>query len=151
MFIMMGWSKASEPVQFLKLINTYQLIPENWPWLLNSMAVLLPWIEIVCGTLLLLGIGVRGSALLLLAMLGVFTGAVLLRAIGIYQAGAIPFCAIKFDCGCGSGEQYICRKVPENLGLMALCLVALFSRSGRFCIWRNLLPAGRLPWNFEGH
>ncbi len=151
LFIVMGWNKATDPPQFLKVIHTYQMVPDTLPWLLNSMAALMPWIEIVCGTLLILGIAVRGSALTLLIMLAVFTGAVFLRAYGIYEAGNVPFCSIKFDCGCGSGEQYICRKVPENLGLMALCLIALLSGSMRWCVRRDLVPAGRLPWNIEGY
>jgi hypothetical protein len=63
----------------------------------------------------------------------------------------VPFCSIKFDCGCGSGEQYICRKLPENLGLILLSLFALFSKTDRFCLWRNLVPAGKTPWRIEGY
>jgi hypothetical protein len=53
-------------------------------------------------------------------MLAAFTCAVARRALGIHALQHIAFCAIKFDCGCGAGEEFICRKVVENLGLMIL-------------------------------
>lgn len=156
MFIIMGAHKAGDPVAFLKLIRLYDMVPDTMPTLLNAMAILLPWVEIVCGFLLVAGIAVRGSSLLLLGMLAVFTVAVFMRAWGIYQAGntggqILAFCSIKFDCGCGSGEVYTCRKIPENVTLMLLSLVALLSRSDRYCAWRNLIPANKLPWNIEGY
>jgi hypothetical protein len=46
----------------------------------------------------------------------------------------VPFCAISFDCGCGSGEVNVCGKVLENSVLWLLALLALLSRSRRFCV-----------------
>jgi hypothetical protein len=72
-------------------------------------------------------------------MLLAFTAIVTLRALHIYNTSEIPFCAIKFDCGCGAGEEWICHKIPKNLGLCALSLVVLLSRSRRWCL-RGDLP-----------
>ncbi len=151
LFIIMGWNKAVQPGEFLKLTRTYQMIPDSMPELLNLTAITLPWLEIFCGVLLIAGIALRGTALLLIGMLVFFTGAVIARAIGIYNAQDIAFCAIKFDCGCGSGEQYICHKVPENLGLLALSFVVLLSRSRRFALWPRLIPSQRIPWSMQGY
>ncbi len=151
MFVWMGFNKIAEPAEFLKLIRLYNIVPEGMPWLLNSMAALLPWLEVFCGLLLLAGIAVRGVFLIVLVLLTVFTAAIISRAMGIYHAGDIAICAIKFDCGCGSGEVYICRKVPENVGLWLLSLIGLVSSSRRFCLWRNLIPAERSPWRMEGY
>ncbi len=138
-----GLIDLSGPVEFMKLIREYQIFPDSlWP-LLNLTAVALPWVEVVCGLLLVLGIGLRGSALTLGLMLIFFTVVVTLRAIGIHNATGQAFCTIKFDCGCGAGEVLICRKIPENLGLLALSVVVLFSRSKRFCLAHNLVPADR--------
>jgi len=134
LFIYMGMNKALEPIDFLKAIREYRMIPEQPPLLINLIAALLPWIEVTCGVLLVLGIAVRGNALLLLVMLVAFTIIVTLRALHIYHTENIPFCAIKFDCGCGTGEEWICHKIPQNLGLSALSLVVLFSRSRRWCL-----------------
>ena len=93
---------------------------------MNCIAIGVPWVEVFCGLLLLAGIAVRGTALLLAGMLAVFTVAVFHRALGVQAALAVPFCSVKFDCGCGGGPEFICAKLPENLGmfLLAVWLVA---------------------------
>ena len=58
-FLYMGLNKALDPVGFLKLLNEYHLV--NQPFLLNSLAAVLPWFEVFCGLLLLAGVGVRGA------------------------------------------------------------------------------------------
>jgi uncharacterized membrane protein YphA (DoxX/SURF4 family) len=88
--------------------------------LLNSIAAGLPWFEVFCGLLLLTGIAVRGTALTLLLMLVPFTILVWHQALLLQAAQNIPFCAVKFDCGCGTGEEFICRKLLENFLLILL-------------------------------
>ena len=88
--------------------------------LLNFIAVSLPWFEVFCGLLLLAGVAVRGTALTLTVMLVPFTLLVLHRALLLHAAQNIPFCAVKFDCGCGTGEEFICRKLLENFLLLVL-------------------------------
>jgi uncharacterized membrane protein YphA (DoxX/SURF4 family) len=128
LFIYMGLSKVLRPELFLKLVHEYDLV--TTPWLLNSIAATLPWFEVFCGLLLVLGIAVRGSALMVALMLVPFTGIVLQRALAIAAQQGLPFCAVKFDCGCGSGEVYICGKLVENTLLLLLSL-ALLSGYGR--------------------
>ena len=140
-FILMGAAKTSDPADFLKLIREYHMFPEQAYLLMNLTAVVLPWLEVVCGMLLLLGVATRGSALLLALLLLAFTVMVTARAIGIYHAGGIAFCAIKFDCGCGAGEQYICAKIPENTGLFLLSLLVLLSQAPRLRL-RDLVCPG---------
>ncbi len=131
-FLYMGLNKALHPVEFLKLVRQYDAI--HSPFLLNLTASGLPWVEVFCGLLLLLGIAVRGTAVILVAMLIPFTVLVLLRALAMSKAGGLPFCAIKFDCGCGTGEVLICRKLAENTLLMALSAALIFWQRGRFCL-----------------
>ena len=83
---------------------------------------MLPWVEVFCGLLLVSGIGVRGTALTLFALLVPFTLTVAHRAWQIHALQAIPLCAVKFDCGCGMGEVLICRRVVENGVLILLAL-----------------------------
>jgi hypothetical protein len=108
------------------------------PLVLNLVASSLPWFEIFCGLLLLLGVAVRGAAVIVLAMLVSFSLAVLLRALGIQETSGLPFCAIRFDCGCGGGEVLICRKLGENLFLIALSTALLFWNSERLCLRHTL-------------
>jgi putative oxidoreductase len=128
-FIYMGGSKALDPVGFLKLTRQYDLV--HVPILLNLIAVIIPWLEVFCGLLLLSGLAIRGSAMLLSTMLVAFTAIVIRRALAIHAATLIPFCAIKFDCGCGNGPVFICHKVAENALLLLLALSLLFWQNHR--------------------
>ena len=132
MFLYMGLNKALHPVEFLKLVRQYDMLHHHL--LLNFVASTLPWFEIFCGLLLLLGVAVRGAAVMLVAMLVPFTVVVLLRALEIHDAGGLPFCAIKFDCGCGAGEVFICRKLAENVLLTALSSALVSWGSHRLCL-----------------
>lgn len=129
LFLYLGLHKALLPVEFLKLVRAYDLV--QTPWLLNSIAALLPWFEVLCGLLLLAGVAVRGTALWLVAMLVPFTLAILRRALEVQSAEVIAFCAVKFDCGCGAGEVLICRKLAENTVLTALAIWLIVTRHGR--------------------
>jgi uncharacterized membrane protein YphA (DoxX/SURF4 family) len=132
LFIYLGLNKALHPVDFLKLLREYDLT--QTPLLLNSIAAALPWFEVFCGLLLVLGVAVRGTALTLLLMLVPFTALVLRRALEIHSALDIPFCAVKFDCGCGEGAEFICRKLTENIVLMLLAAWLLAGCGRRFCL-----------------
>ncbi len=130
-FIYMGVTKAMHPAEFLKLVRQYDVLPQ--PILLNVVAATVPWFEILCGLLLVLGVAVRGVALVALLMLMAFTAIVLIHARSIQATGGLPFCAIKFDCGCGTGEMFVCRKLGENVLLMGASVGLLFARHSRFC------------------
>ena len=119
-FIGMGISKALDPVDFLKLIRQYDAIAQ--PWLLNLAAGALPWFEIFCGILLLIGVAGRGAAVVLLAMLAGFTAMIAWRGAAIADMQGIPFCQVRFDCGCGLGEVWIVQKLAENTLLIAVSL-----------------------------
>lgn len=130
LFIYMGLNKALHTVEFLKLVREYHMV-DNYI-LLNLIATLLPWFEVFCGILLVAGVAVRGTALVLITMLVPFTLLVLIRALAIHAAKDIAFCSIKFDCGCGAGEVYICAKLVENTFLTLLSFW-LLSGHGRPC------------------
>ena len=136
-FIYMGLNKAVHPVDFLKILREYNMVESHF--VLNLIAAALPWFEVVCGMLLLGGIAVRGSALLLIGMLVPFTVGVLNRAMAIQAANAIPFCAIRFDCGCGAGEVIICHKLLENAFLLLLSTWLLVGRDYGWCLRHDLI------------
>ena len=48
--------------------------------------------------------------------------------------GSDSFCSVNFDCGCGTGVVFVCDKLAENCGLLLLSVVAIVSRSRRFCL-----------------
>jgi uncharacterized membrane protein YphA (DoxX/SURF4 family) len=127
-FIYLGLVKALQPVDFLKVVRQYGVIEHHV--LLNLVAAVLPWFEVFCGVLLMIGIAVRGSALMLLVMLMPFSAMVFQRAWSLHRAQAIPFCAVRFDCGCGAGEVLICGKLLEN-GLLILLAIIVLIRGRR--------------------
>jgi uncharacterized membrane protein YphA (DoxX/SURF4 family) len=137
LFIYMGMSKALHPVAFLELVHQYQLTESAF--VLNFIAAALPWFEVFCGVLLIVGVAVRGSALLLVLMLVPFTIVVLRRALAIHTLQNIPLCAVKFDCGCGNGEQWICQKIPENCGLILLAVWLLIGQGRQLCLRYQLI------------
>ncbi len=133
-FLVMGWEKGWDPVAFLKLLREYEMIPDGFYVIQNIISVVLPWIEVVCGVALILGVCIRGSALSLLLLLTFFTVLIIYRATMIHLSQGIPFWGIHFDCGCGGGDVHMYRKIPENLGLWILSWIALLSHSRRFCL-----------------
>jgi len=137
LFIYMGLNKAMHPAAFLELVRQYDMV--QWYVLLNLIASFLPWFEVFCGLLLIAGVAVRGAALMLVLMLIPFTLIVIKRALAMQAASGVPFCTIKFDCGCGGGEVLICRKVLENSLLTLLSVALLFCRKGRLAIRHSLL------------
>jgi uncharacterized membrane protein YphA (DoxX/SURF4 family) len=139
-FLYMGLNKTLNPVDFLKLLRQYDLTQNSL--LLNSVAAALPWFEVFCGLLLLAGIAVRGTALTLTVMLVPFTLLVLHRALLLQAALNIPFCAVKFDCGCGTGEEFICRKLLENFLLILLAAWLLFGHGRQLSLRFNLVKSG---------
>jgi uncharacterized membrane protein YphA (DoxX/SURF4 family) len=133
-FLYTGLMKALHPDDFLRLLREYDVVRQ--PLLMNGIAATLPWFEVFCGLLLCLGVAVRGTALLSVLMLVPFTGLVLQRALALHAAAGTPFCAIRFDCGCGTGEVMICQKLFENtlLTMAAAILVGVRSTYGA---WRH--------------
>jgi uncharacterized membrane protein YphA (DoxX/SURF4 family) len=137
LFIYTGIEKVWDPAAFVKLVRQYDLV--ETPLLLNSIAAALPWFEVFCGLLLILGVAVRGTALALICLLVPFTALVWHRALILESAKMIPFCAVKFDCGCGTGEVFICVKLMENFGLILLALWVLYGRGRAYAVRYSIL------------
>ncbi len=131
LFIYMGLNKALHPVDFLKLVRQYDMVSHYL--LLNSIAAALPWFEVFCGLLLVMGIAVRGAAVMIVTMLVPFTAMVIKRALVIAATQHIPFTQVKFDCGCGNGEVMIWKKVIENGALFFLACWLVSGAGKRVC------------------
>ncbi len=141
-FLVLGGNKLADPVAFLKALREYDMFPPGAPVLMNVTAAALPFAEVACGALLLAGVAVRGTALFLLGLLAAFSLAIHAHASDLAAAGAQPLCSIVFDCGCGKGLQNACSALAQNAVLLLLCLVALASRSRRWCLRAEWLRRG---------
>ena len=84
-FLWAGWSKAVDPVAFVLIVGAYEILPSM---LVVPVALVLPWLELITGVFLLLGIWNRSSALVAIALLIGFGVAL---AINIHR-GANIFC-----------------------------------------------------------
>jgi putative oxidoreductase len=111
-FILAAVPKIVEPLAFATSIAHYGILPS---WAVNASALVLAWLEIICGILLVIGHRVRLNALLTGLMLLVFTSAV---------AYAVVL-GLKIDCGCfGSqgGDEVSWWKVSKNTLMMLMCV-----------------------------
>ena len=65
-------SKVLHPDQFAEAVANYRILPSA---LVSWTAIVLPWLELITGVCLILGVAVRSAALVSLAMFVVFAGA----------------------------------------------------------------------------
>jgi putative oxidoreductase len=101
-FIYAAIDKIDKPGGFAEAIYNYRMMPHVT---INLMAIVMPWLELVCGVLVITGLFVRGSALLIGFMLLVFIV-------------AISFALVRgLDISCG------CFKVGEGGHTMAVDLL----------------------------
>jgi uncharacterized membrane protein YphA (DoxX/SURF4 family) len=86
-FVVAGIAKVADPPGFAHEIHNYGLVPGI---AVNAMALILPWLEIVVGVSLFLGLWTRTATRILAALLLVFVA-----ALSINLARGKPV-----DCGC---------------------------------------------------
>jgi len=86
-FIYTSIPKLLRPGDFARLVYGYQILHSD---LVNLAGITLPWIEMVAGILLVIGIFPRSSAVVLAGMLGVFMAAGFLALVR----------GLEISCGC---------------------------------------------------
>ncbi len=75
LFVLASLHKIAVPHDFVIDVATYGILPLA---LVNPVAIVLPWVELVAGLMLLLGARVRAAALLVAAMVAVFLAALVI-------------------------------------------------------------------------
>jgi len=109
-FIVAGTLKISDPDLFANAIENYRIFPTI---LINIIAITLPWIELICGIMLLFGITVKENCFLINSMLVIFLILIITAVIW----------GLDIDCGCfGTSDASIVgiQKVIENFILLML-------------------------------
>ena len=127
-FIYASYSKIISPEDFAKIIYGYDLFPGI---LINLIAIILPFVELVAGLFLILGIYPRSAALIINGMLFVF---IITLSINFVRGH-------EFNCGCFSMDETGYINAPEQwifrdiiyfvLGIYVL----LYSKRRRGCIY----------------
>ena len=114
MFMYASLDKINAPETFSDDIRAYQIVPFG---LENSVAIILPWLELLIGIGLVIGVMVDGSALISMGLLVVFIIAISSAILRGYN----------IECGCGlkEGEVVGTQKLLENtiFFLMGLFIV----------------------------
>ena len=111
-FIYASADKIIHPGAFAEAVNNYQILPET---LINLTAVILPWLELILGIFLILGLWLPGAVLLSNLLLVTFFGALvfnLARGLDIH-------------CGCFSTSQE---------ATLNLCMCLYVIRDGIFLL-----------------
>ena len=88
-FIYASWDKLQHPADFAQAVYNYQILPEIG---INLFAIILPWMELICGILLVIGLYRKGSILLLNMLLITFFVAMTINL----------FRGLEIGCGCFS-------------------------------------------------
>lgn len=86
-FIYAAIPKIVDPVAFAGSVAAYRILPYFWNY---AAAAVLPFLELICGTLLILGIRVR-------------TGAIIIAALNVVFMAALASAMVRgldIDCGC---------------------------------------------------
>ena len=128
-FVAAALPKIADPPAFAHMIYNYRMVPGA---LVNALALVMPWIELVVGILLIVGVWRREAALVAVLLLLVF-----LVAIGWNLARGHAV-----DCGCFDVRS--AGKTPEQMlsdmkwvllrdvGLLLLAAQVLVATSPRF-------------------
>lgn len=113
--------KIVDPDGFAKAIDNYHIIPFG---LENSMAIILPWLEMIVGICLILGIFIDGAAFLVIVMMSIFIFAITYAILSGYN----------IECGCGlkPGELIGVRKILEDVTYLLLAWMILKRPNHRF-------------------
>ena len=111
--------KIVNPAEFAKAIGNYNVLPFG---LENLLGIVLPVLELLVGTCLVLGIMIDGAAIIAAGMMVVFI-------IAISQA---LFRGIDINCGCfkvtvenGGGHQVGIRRIIEDFIYLGMALMVL--------------------------
>jgi putative oxidoreductase len=116
-YVVAGAVKIPDPGKFAEAVGNYRLLPHV---LINLAAITLPWIEVVAGFLLVVGIWRKASAWLINAMTVLFIVAI---------ASAVAR-GLSIECGCFGtvgGRQVGLKAIAEDLMLLGFGLWIVWS------------------------
>jgi len=141
-FLLAGLSKIPDPASFLLTMRGFEIFPDV---LERFFAVYIPWLELVLGLCLVLGLLQRAAALLFSLLISGFTLAIL----------SVMARGIVIDCGCfgllaetlhlPDAADY--KAVVRNLIFLSMALTVFFVRQTRFSLdkWLRLHNQDRPP------
>lgn len=125
MFIFAAWMKLKNPQAFADSVLAFKVFGQA-DHLVILTTFVVPWLEAICGLLLVLGLWSRAAALALFMQLLVFTGGII----------SVLYRDIDVTCGCFGEYEWPCT------GAVSMCHVG---RNGAL-----LIAMGLLVWRGGG-
>jgi len=137
-FLISGLAKISDPVRFILTLREFRLFPEE---IVPLTVVWLPWLELLLGLCVLVGLLHRTAALVLACMNAGFLAAIL----SVIARGIVV------DCGCfgmladmlGLPDMADMKAVVRNVVFIGLCLLISFSRKKALSLEGYILRVGK--------
>lgn len=121
-FIMYAIDKISTPKDFSHSIMNYKMVPE---FAVNMLALVLPWVELITGMMLVLGVRLRAASLLASLMLVMF-----IMAIGVAMMRGL-----EINCGCSATSETVgWGKIGEDFAYLVLSLLIYFAPQRQFTL-----------------
>ncbi len=114
-FILSGLDKISNLAAFATSIENYDILPIH---IINLIAIVIPWIEVITGGLLLLGFYIKENSIIIATLLTVFTLALLSAVLR----------NLDIDCGCQGtfdGQKVGMLKIIENVSLIIVSILSI--------------------------
>ena len=121
-FIYASLDKIAHPEQFAKIVYNYKILPHS---LINIFAIILPWVELLCGLFLIAGIFVESSSAILSLLLISF----------VIALSANFLRGMDVNCGCFStdpkGKEEGAVLLLRDFVLLAIGLQIFFNKLKR--------------------
>jgi putative oxidoreductase len=137
-FVAAALPKISDPPSFAHMIYNYRILPAG---LVNISALTMPWVEILAGLCLILGIWTRPARWLIAAMLVVF---ILAISFNLWRNNAI-------DCGCfdvsAAGKTHeeqirdMWMVIIRDIGMLLMVAQLWYAERRRPAGWIGAVPA----------
>ena len=117
-FIYVSYNKILDPAKFARDISNYHIIPFG---LENTIAIILPWLELIIGLGIVLGVCIDANIF-------ISGGLLILFIILIAQAILRGF---NIECGCGlkDGQMVGWSKIIENFLYLGACYIIFESKA----------------------
>ena len=120
-FVYASFDKIGHPAEFARIVYNYHFLPTS---AINLFAVILPWIELMCGMALILGLFVESASLLIGFLLGIF----------IVALSSAVIRGLDISCGCfstaSSSEKVVWDTIIRDLIMLMLVVQVYYGYGG---------------------
>ena len=124
-FIYASIHKIADPIAFSETIYNYRIMPDMF---VDFLAIWLPWLELFAGLSLIIGIWIKGGALIISILSMAFAIAV----------GSAVFRGLDIACGCfyayDTEEIIEWTYMAQDLCLLIMGIQVLFFDNGRYIL-----------------